>query len=303
MRVFKTLLAALLTSASVGAETLVVEILEPPTTVWTYSPVHLTVAVTNYESHGVLVPLDGFGIETALEGESLRPANLGAGSTVADRVVWLEPGARWLDRLDVSTFLVAPGTYQVRANLRSFGQCRVLCSLVHTIPVPPVGKGHFADYRYECWKGDSDSEVVTITSAPPPGENDAAALEWLRSDQYPGFRDPRPFFELTTGYTWLKERFPQSYYTYVGGLYGNTGFTPRAVAVLEELLVLQPSHPLTSETRLRLALAKARNGVPISLEKEMDHLPASLAAYLEQESRPKPTLDDSPCAELRTPAD
>lgn len=268
-----------------------VSIVDHPAWVLRYSPVFLTARVSNQGSEPVLVPADRYSsncyfAESARHGQPLEERQRFDAVSGPDRVVWLEPGESWLFRVDLQPWLVEPGTYQARVGLRGNGECILQPTGSEVYPLTPVPhEGRLQ--RYQCWEGEIRSEIVSIEVVEPDTATDREALAFVKSPEYPlnmGYRSERDMvLRLQLGYQFLRERFPASHYTYVGGFYRS-----KSAKTFQELTTLQPNHPLSPYARLEWALAVVRSaqhdeGVPFSIS-DLD-LPSGLREYLAQEMR------------------
>jgi hypothetical protein len=269
-----------------------ISIVDHPDWVLRYSPVFITAKIVNEGTDPVLIPADDYSlnryfVETGKSGGTLEERRQFDASVSKDEVLWLRPGESWLFRTDVQPWMTLPGEYQARTGLRGNGECILRPTGAEAFPVLPI-EHETGVQRYQCWKGEILSNTVTIAVLEPTSAADIESREYLQSMDVPSKIDCKSEGELPTclrfAYKRLREKHPASHYTYVGGFYR----AGRSAQALQDLLTMQPDHPLTPYTRLQWALAvvrgecrSARANIAVSdLE-----LPSGLSEYLAQEKR------------------
>ncbi|MCI0603094.1 hypothetical protein L0156_08760 [bacterium] len=251
--------------ALASEQPLSVEIVDSSDSVLLYSPVCLTGVIRNSSSRDVLVPVNemwekGWRFEVSRSNETLPSHDFG-GDRGTDHMIFLRPGEKYFFSYNIGHYLVNEGVYEVRAVLNSSGRCLLNDAAkgkYQAVRLPENGPARF----YQCWSGKIKSSSVTILVSKPVVREDMEALEFVRSKQFyksiglPQMMKPeRPLetYDFSYAYDVLKERFPGSYYTYVAGLYKQRTAANGAVGILQELMTLQPNHPLSRYTKFELA--------------------------------------------------
>ncbi len=220
--------------------------IDPGPDVLLYSPVFVVVTVTNEGKAPVLLPINegerGWYVDVR-SGNNHFPYRLTTGpNTVNDAVTWLPPGAHYYLYDDIGRG-IALGEYQVQAVLRSDGRCRLLpdgTEPYKVVPLPP--RGPFVENAYECWSGEEESQIETISVKCPSTAIDNEALEFAMTNPHVVGPDPHRRFLL--GYRELKERFPSSAYTAIAAIHAGADTEVSEV----------PDSPLTTYARFRYAM-------------------------------------------------
>lgn len=245
---------------SLTAAQVEVKILAAPERVFSYEPVIVVFEARNEGAAGLAIPADDSGgdeggyLEIGPTGEALEIASL-VYDGVPTRLVWLEPGDRWLFMK-----VVAPGRegdFDIQAVLRSLGQCTGRPVGPHRSSIKRVREvGLVAPSRpYDCWEGEARSQRVTVTVEVPSTEADLAAAEFLDLD-HPKWRSWKVNFVYT--FKELSERFPTSHYTYAA-LHSAGGSLAMVDAV-----ILQPDNPLNPWMAGAMAAGLAHRHRPCS---------------------------------------
>ncbi len=266
-----------------------VRVVDFPQRVSMYGPIVITAEVTNSGSGPVLVPFSTqsesrhfvqFGSTVESLSNVAGPSGLGGGSAT-----WLEPGQSRLFQTEIGQFWVfEPGEVLVRAGLRSTGKCQYQATGNERFPLELVHKTSFHTW-YKCWKGESLSEIVTIDIVEPNTALDREALEYFESDEFRSAHGSNPRLGMWSGMEDLLERYPQGAITYAVG----SRACARSPNCLEQLLELQPSHPLEGHMRTQLALALLRSGRGAEVtESSVEDLPPALGQFIMQQ---KPALE------------
>lgn len=237
---------------------IVVRIVDIPTQVPQYSPVFVTASIENTGKDSVLVPANEFSGSNFEIGHS--PDQLSTFlpflATGGGRSVWLHPGDVFYYRQDLNREMQNTGRYFIRALLRSTGECQYRPSSPDDLPVVLLNDDP-AVHIVQCWAGSVRSEIKEVEVVEPNGPTDGAALEYIKSEEYPVKCCINGRFQnrIIFGYGRLLNRFPTSHYTFVGAMF-NAHSLPRE---LEKILKLQPEHPMAVYMRLGLALALIEN--------------------------------------------
>lgn len=280
-----------------------VRIVDYPPQVLRYSPVFVTGEVRNEGAEPILIPATNFTanryvVETGTDEatlKELRPfASSGGGSVVS-----IAPGASWFFMEDIGPWVKTVGSVYIRLGIQSGGECQYRASGSESFPLRVVEKQPGIE-TYSCWRGRVSSELVRVEVVEPSDPNDLAALEYVRSPEFPVgcCLDNKFGYRLQFGFGALADRFPTSNYTYFGGFYA----CQKSAECLQRLLDAQPANPLTPYTKLQHALAAVRDGRSRELTPSAIaalSLPPGLADYLLQETtraearspkKPSPTL-------------
>lgn len=268
-----------------------VQVADYPVRVFSYSPVFITGVVENHGSEPVFLPAsfateNRYFIETGSTKENLKefmPFRFDGGGDA----VWVRPGESWFFQMEIGRWwLKLSGPLVIRVGMRSTGRCFYYPRGDEEFPLKLLNKnGAHGDPVYECWHGHVVSDPVTIDFVEPDSAVDRAALDYIRSPEFPYSCN----LEYDNGClryggaAQLLERFPSSHYTYASMFPGGSTTSPE---YLQKLLDLQPSHPLTPYTRFMKALATIRSGpddqVTLAALQALD-IPSALKDYLLQE--------------------
>jgi hypothetical protein len=110
------------------------------------------------------------------------------------------------------------GSYVVRVGLRSTGECHHHATGKETFPLRVV-RSNAGNTLYACWSGNVTSDVVKFDVVEPRSAVDRAALEYVRSPDFPvtAYMADAIQHRLAAGIAAMLERFPTSHYTYVPG--------------------------------------------------------------------------------------
>lgn len=189
-----------------------VEILDAPSTAYSFEPIHVTYEVRNGFSYPIVIPGDPFSPQGTFLRVGLRGDPLTDSRKISDlspsRLVWLPPGGRWLFFQHVE--LGPEGVFEIQAVLRSPGECQgrpVGPEANRAQPVRPVVRGA---RPYDCWSGETESGMVEVIIEIPSSEPELAVLDYLGVDRV---GSPKGLlFNLKE----LIRRFPSSHYTYAG---------------------------------------------------------------------------------------
>ncbi len=288
----KTILAsmAMLVAVSASWADVRVEIVDQPATVLQWSPVLITAQIVNDGPDAAIVPAgrwmqNGYFVETGPSDGELSKKSLLTGSDVSTSVRKLQPGATWLFQIDVRAWMTEPGHYRARVGVHGGGRCFLKKTVADDLGVSPI------DHRpttkkgprpYECWEGSVFSREVTVRVDELTSTVDREALKYILSPDYPvpvGGLETLDFFRLMHGSRYLKERFPESHYTYVSVFYGSRDY--------DCLLRVQPDHPLAKYSRLMNVVKRTSDGVCVGSAGSVPELglPNSLERYALQQIR------------------
>ena len=276
MKLVNAVLAVLLlVTIPAAASDVVVDIVDYPEWVWTYSPVIVTAQVTNHGPKEVLVPngrlaFNRYFVETGRRGETMTEARRFTGTTLADRVVQINPGESWLFQIDVRFRLIEEGRYEIRAGVNGNGRCRLQLQEQQELTLRRLPSAHSTPL-YECFHGRVVSPHKSIeVRRPPDSDVNIATWNYLTSPDFPvPVGQDAVELRMTIGWKYLKERFPQSHYTYAAVFYGAKGY--------RWLLAAQPNHPSTNYTRMKSAL----RAPPVATEQLP--IPQALREFVKQE--------------------
>lgn len=233
-----------------------VEIVDHPAKVLQWSPVLITAQIANDGPETVLVSVgrrDNYFVETGpVGGELVGRIDL-TGTTGTHPVKKLQPGDTWLFQFDVRKWMSDPGHYQARVGFRGKGYCFLKKAVAEELGAMPSmegrrSSGHKRPQPYECWEGQVFSQEVSVQVDEPTRTVDREALKYIESSDYPV--PVGGFYRVMHGSRYLKERFPDSHYTYVSVFYGSRDF--------DWLLRVQPDHPLTPYTKLKAVLKRSQ---------------------------------------------
>jgi hypothetical protein len=228
-----------LSLASLAAAQVDVKIIGYANHVYSFEPTMVVFEMRNTGTEGVAVPAEGCGgegafLEVGPVGGTLQDPNT-VSDCWPDRVVWLEPGERWL--IFQSAALGPEGEFDVQAVLRSRGLCGGR----------PVGPGtdqiseldDLDDHvraRYRCWDGEARSRRVQVAVEVPASEADLAAAEFLELEHVRWRNNWR--VSLLLRFRELHRRFLTSHYTFAA--FAATGDW----AGMLNVVIAQPDNPL-----------------------------------------------------------
>lgn len=236
-----------------------VRILAAPERVYSFEPVPVVFEARNEGAAGLAIPAEGSGgeeggyLEIGPTGEELEIASL-IHDGVPRRLVWLEPGERWLFLQDVAPG--SEGRFDIRAVLRSLGQCTGRPVGPHRQSIKAVREvGLVVPSRpNDCWEGEARSERLTVTVQVPDTEVDRSAAEFLELDHVRWKNNWKAslIYQLRE----LFERFPTSHYTYAA--FKAAGDYPSMLNVV----ILQPDNPLNPWVAGAMAAGRAHRRRP-----------------------------------------
>lgn len=225
--------------ATSGQSQVAIEILDAPSSVFSYEPAYVVFEVRNEGDEPVVIPVgycfaQGVALSAGRAGEPLRN-DVGSSTCGSAGLVWLAPGERRLFFHSIG--LGAEGAFELQATLRSPGQCagRPLgpeeYRIVPTRPVTPSSR------PYDCWSGEATSRRSEVLVEVPTGEADLAAAEFLVLDHVRWRNNWK--VALTLSMRDLYHRFPTSHYTYAAFWAAGGGG-----ASMLNVTVLQPDNAL-----------------------------------------------------------
>lgn len=283
---------------SAASAEVLVRIADLPTTVLRYSPVFVTAAIQNTGAEAILVPVSGLSdsryvVELGRTEESLTEV-APFDSSGGGQAVLLPPGGIWYFRVDIGARVQDLGAYVIQVGLTSTGECQFRPNATERGQVRAIDPNPFHE-TYACWAGRVLSPVAVFVVVDPTGPTDAAALEYVRSSEFPVSccLNDRFNLRLQFGSAALLQRFPASHYTYVAGLYAGA-HDPEALAKLERL---QPTNVLTPYLRIARSLALAEQGRTDEAVSSAAAIPDRLRPFVEQVLRR--TVPASPPAEIK----
>ncbi|MCI0613969.1 hypothetical protein L0244_13365, partial [bacterium] len=209
---------------------------------------------------------------------------------VGEHVVILSPGAKYYvsDYIgSMESVLNQEGVYELRIVLAGFGQCiPSYINKPYTLERDFSAPGMRAIYK--CWQGKVYSEPVKIVVENPSSKDDLEVLEFVKSgkalnllgatDDWSVRYPTRHNFSQSYGF--LREKYPNNYYTFVAGLHFAAG-SGNSHLLLKQLLELQPQNPLRKYALLDLAIEEINHNWPLDKNIESD-LPASMKDFIKQ---------------------
>lgn len=216
----------------------VVEILGATTEVYSYEPAYVVFEVRNEGDDPVVIPADtctheGAFLRMGREGEELRDRYI-ASDCSPQRVVRLPPQGRLLFLADHA--LGREGVYELRAALRSPGECSGLPVGPNKGKIEAVRPIERGSHPYDCWSGTVQSATVRIKVSVPMEPVDLAAAEFLELDHVRWSNNWQNV--LRASVRKLFERFPTSHYTYASHYAGGGNLS------MLNVVILQPDNPL-----------------------------------------------------------
>ncbi|MCP3982258.1 MAG: hypothetical protein GY716_23380 [bacterium] len=256
----KTILAsmAILVAVSASWADVRVEIVDHPAQVLQWSPVLITAQIVNDGPDAAIVPTgrwmqNGYFVETGPSDGELSAKSLLTGSDASTNVRKLQPGSTWLFQIDVREWMSEPGHYRARVGVHGGGRCFLEKAVAEDLGATAIAQKRRARKQkgpkpYECWEGSVFSQEVTVQVDEPTSTVDREALKYIQSPDYPVAIGG--FFRVMHGARYLKERFPESHYTYVSVFYSGGDF--------DWLLRVQPDHPLTPYTRMKAVMGRSQ---------------------------------------------
>lgn len=276
----------------------IVQIGDVPAQVLRYSPVFVTASVQNTGSEPILIPASEIGdshffleIGHSPDALSVFAPHSGSGG---GKSVWIKPGQSWYFRVEVGGAMQNLGKYVLRAGLTSTGECRFP---VQSPGDPPAVKTNLSPVYpgYQCWTGSVLSDIFEVEVVEPDGPTDRAALEFIKSDEFPVkcCMENRFHHRILHGFGPLLERFPTSHYTFAGALWHGS-ISPE---LAEKILNIQPNHPMAVYLRLEWALGLVETGREADVTSEFVaqlKLKPALEAYLNQvlQEKRRPKLEN-----------
>lgn len=218
-----------------------VEILAAPQRVYSFEPVLVVFEARNEGAVGLAIPAEGSGgeegayLEIGPTGETLEIASL-VYDGWPNRLVWLEPGERWLFLQDVTPGF--EGRFDIQAVLRSLGECTGRPVGPHRQSMKAVREvGELVPSRpYDCWNGTARSQRVTVTVEVPDTAVDRSAAEFLELDHVRWKNNWKA--SLIYRVRELFDRFPTSHHTYAAFRAAGDYLS------MLDVVILQPDNPL-----------------------------------------------------------
>jgi len=216
-----------------------VVILDAPGSVLLSTPAPVLYAIENRGSTSVLLPVNDttHGVDVRSDGTDFVQ-HRNAGCPQGDAVRLLLPGERLLAYEDVGDSLGHEGPVEVRATLRGSGTCFLAPEEGHRLGALQLGPKQLFWAPFVCWEGEVISEPRTIIVTRASATVDIAALEYIRG-RMGGLPLPMKLRLMRE----VRSEFPTSAYAFAAALWGGQ---PKD---LEEVITLQPSHPLVGYAR------------------------------------------------------
>jgi hypothetical protein len=271
-----------------------------PAEVYSFEPVYVLYSVENTGASPVYLPAEsaphlGPGVYVAARGETPRPNGIVHGDRAyahAGESMSLGPGERWLfyEKITRSSLYALEGQFSVQAVMSSSGLCgeklkygRHSREMAPSLYLETKKVGVFEKKVYSCWRGETRSNVWTLTVKRPRDSVDGLAHEYLERTgglkYYPDSGEWRIKQVVS-----IEEKHPNSHYTYALVAGATSVFAKmRAVA-------LQPDNPLNPWVMGDVArqVLDYRSSCWSHQPREFDlsieqlELPAGVHAYLEQ---------------------
>ncbi|MCI0602831.1 hypothetical protein L0156_07435 [bacterium] len=232
-----------------------------------YSPLYIIGAITNEGTEDIVVPTawnkkNGWQVDISPANEHLSRSP--EPFRMFDDVVLLHPGEKYYVSYNLGPLLSKNGVYEVRITLTSSGRCSVAESDAQQLRMPTIS-ALGTRRQYSCWQGMATSNIVKVLVESPVVAEDKNALNYIISGEaYRETKIPHALevaskssieSKFAFSYTNLKAKFPHSYYTFAAGIYAEPAYIGGdPIGNLEELLELQPYHPLAETARGRWAL-------------------------------------------------
>jgi hypothetical protein len=296
--IFLTIIALGL-STSLFAD-LTLRIVDCPRSVWIFSPLIITAELQNNGNSPLLVPVtefDGPGWTFEIKSnEQWKWYNTGfTACGIGSRLVWLQPGDRYLFQYDLNLLTVKQDTVEVRASLNSSGECQQLSNVQ---PPPKYPTKKIRDIPegvvslIECWKGELKSEPHKIDIELPDSESEQEILKEALAGKYSLLPQERgDYTTLANSFRQLYQAHPKSFYTYAAAFYAPPSAYPAPYIYSMPLLFeAQPNNPLTPYARLLWVLDVVEKSNDPYFKDRLPHydipalnLPDALNKYLEQE--------------------
>lgn len=249
-------LSALLPARPVEAQ-IAVKILDAPASVFSFEPVYVTFEVRNEGKKLVDIPGDGCSGAGAFVEVGPRGGPFYDPFPIYDctpnQIITLAPGTRWLFFQKVQ--LGAQGEYEVRAVLRSSGQCLGQPFRSQRERLEAARHVVTGTAPYDCWAGDEASQRVPVGVKVPDSEIDLAAAEYLEIDN-PRWSGGNWKSALIHRVRDLFRQFPTSHYTYAAYSSAFSAFG------MLNVVILQPDNPLNPRVAVAMSVALAARNRP-----------------------------------------
>lgn len=255
------------------ADDIIISIIDAPNTTVVYSPVFITVSVTNNSPLSITIPVQfnddqGWYLQISQANDHLEADH---SIIQMDIPVWLFTGQSHFLQKEIGAELTTPGVYEVRAILKSSGKCLLAGVAAKKLGLTPGWQ--------QCWSGSTKSDPVRILVTEAAGEEDKTILSGILAGKYKHnptnnghFHNPKLLF--SDSYPQLKAAFPNSQYTFAAGMWQAQVTPGRADEILQEMITLQPDNPLSEYAQMILSIHQHARQLP---EKE------ALRKYAEQE--------------------
>jgi hypothetical protein len=177
----------------------------------------------------------------------LFPFQSSQASKLYEDTFWLKPGERRHFYFNIENRLETAGVYEIRARFANKGECRMLVEDQNRQPFPtkkfPADRQTAGDdpvALFECWSGDVRSDLFHLSVSEPANDIDRQALAHFK--KMTGLRGGA----FARVFPYLIENYPESYYTYVAGYHRDVAGGNGKRQVLQEMMTLQPNHPLST---------------------------------------------------------
>ncbi len=242
------ILAILFLQGSALFAEIIVRIANYPEKTLIYSPFYVYGEIENTgpESQAIVVEGNhgGAGFEARTLDNRLNIFD-SIGSGIGDKVIVLQPGQKYLYQKSSLIGFSEPGIYEIRALLEGSGKCHLDDPNDYSLTKLPDEEDAQLPL-YQCWGGETGSEIAKVSVTAPVIKEDVDALSYVSGSRYGKIGKMNTAF--SDSYSFLKENYPNSYYTVVAG------FVTINYAIWDEILLLQPSHPLAEYLKLQIAM-------------------------------------------------
>lgn len=245
IRFFSILVLVFLHVPPLFAE-IIVRIANYPEKTLIYSPFYVFGEIENTGPEPQAVIVDGIhggaGFEASSGNKHLNIFNT-VGTSVGDKVILLQPGQKYLYEQSSSIGFPEPGIYEIRGVIQGSGKCHMDNNDYSLTKLPDEEDAELP--LYQCWAGKTGSEIAKVSVTAPEIKEDIDALNYVAGTRFGKMGKMDDAF--SESYSFLKENYPNSHYTVVAGFINS-------YAIKDEILLLQPTHPLAEYLKLHMAM-------------------------------------------------
>ncbi|MCI0446421.1 hypothetical protein L0244_28155 [bacterium] len=239
------------------------KLVDAPEESFVYAPVRITGMIENIGTSTEIVDLTkSWNFERRQNNEYVPLSVDQQNYFDGDFAAVMEPGEKYFLSKDLrgenykELQFAEEGIYEIRMVLSGTRQCRPkFLYKPHNLEHDASSK----DEIYECWHGKIFSDPIKIMVWNARSLQDQDALNFVKStiklsdlhisDNKEALRlltsEPKPSaYHFAKAYETLRELYPDSYYTFVAGMYAAIVSIGDDVLFLKQILALQPQHPL-----------------------------------------------------------